>query len=190
LSISVPKGTFLLSGIPIRDIIILSEETQVMVMFEKVTEHIFIRRYQHYTDRPNIGCICGSKDTLLFDAGNSEANVKLLKQELTDAGLPMPSLVVLSHWHWDHSFGAAYWNAPVIAGQETDAQLRKMMSWKWDDASMAQRIMDGEDIVFCCEMIKREYPDRTQIQVVGADIVFDGVLTLDLGGVTCRLMHA
>lgn len=158
-------------------------------MFQKITEHIHIRQYQHYTDRPNIGIIRGSKCSLLFDAGNSRENVVLLKEELKEAGLPGPDFVALSHWHWDHSFGAAFWHVPVIAGRETDAQLWKMMLWKWDDDSMTQRIRDKEDIAFCSEMIKREYPDRDQIRVVGADIVFDGTLTMDLGGVTCQLIH-
>ena len=78
-------------------------------MFRKVTDHIYIRKYQHYTDRPNIGYIRGERAALLFDAGNSGANVQLLKEELREAGLSMPDFVALSHWHWDHSFGAPYW---------------------------------------------------------------------------------
>lgn len=159
-------------------------------MFEQVSQHIFIRKYQHYTDRPNIGLIRGRRRALLFDAGNSEAHTLLLKQELEEAGLPMPDCVALSHWHWDHSFGAAFWGAGVIAGRETDAQLRKMARWQWDDDAMQRRIDAGEEIAFCSDMIKREYPDRSKIRVVGADIVFDGRLTLDLGGVTCELIHA
>lgn len=159
-------------------------------MFQKYSEHIYIRPYQHYTDRPNIGYIRGKRGALLFDAGNSGANVELLKKELAEAGLPRPQFVALSHWHWDHSFGAAFWGVPVIAGRETDAQLRKMCAWKWDDNAMQRRIGAGEEIIFCSEMIKREYPDRGQIRVVGADIVFDGRLTIDLGGVTCQLIHA
>lgn len=159
-------------------------------MFQKLTEHIWIRKFQHYTDRPNIGYIRGDRGALLFDAGNSGANAEQLKEELRAAGLELPKLVALSHWHWDHSFGAVYWGVPVIAGRETDEQLRKMAAWKWDDESMQRRIDRGEDIVFCTEMIRREYPDRSEIRVAGADIVFDGELTLDLGGVTCRLIHA
>lgn len=159
-------------------------------MFRQVTEHIHIRKYQHYTDRPNIGCVRGSRYTLLYDAGNSGANVESLREELRRAGLQMPDFVALSHWHWDHSFGAGFWAVPVIAGRETDRQLRKMAQWQWDDASMARRIESGEDITFCTEMIKREYPDRSKIRVVGADLVFDGILILDLGDVTCVLIHA
>ena len=159
-------------------------------MFQKITENLYIRPCQHYTDRPNIGYIRGTRGALLFDAGNSGAHVELMKEELRAAGLPEPDYVALSHWHWDHSFGAGFWGAPVIAGRETDAQLRRMRTWTWDDAAMQARIDGGEEIVFCSEMIKREYPDRSKICVTAADIVFDGRLTVDLGGVTCELIHA
>lgn len=159
-------------------------------MFEKITEHIYCRPYQHYTDRPNIGWIDGNKYSLLFDAGNSEANVKLLREELKQAGLKNPDFVALSHWHWDHTFGAAFWNVPIIAGRRTNEQLKKMMLWQWDDKAMQDRIDSREDIVFCSEMIKREYPDRDQIRVVSADLVFEGNMILDLGGVEVHLIHA
>ena len=159
-------------------------------MFQKLTEHIFVRPAEPYTDRPNIGLIRGENRTLLFDAGNSAANVEKLKGELTAGGLPLPDLVAVSHWHWDHSFGMAAWGVSTIAGRDTDRQLRRMGSWKWDDEAMAERVRRREDIAFCSEMIKREYPDRSKINVTPADIVFDGCLTVELGGVTCELIHA
>ena len=159
-------------------------------MFERLTEHTYVFPCDGYTDRPNIGLIVGSKYTLLYDAGNSADHVGLMKNDLVKQGLPFPNAVVLSHWHWDHSFGASFWNVPVIAGRETDMQLQRVREWKWDDESMGQRINDGEDIKFCSEMIKREYRDRSLIKVVGADIVFDGCMTIDLGGkVVCEAIH-
>ena len=161
-------------------------------MFQKLTEHIYIRPFERYTDRPNIGLICGTKKALLFDAGNSAAHVSSIQQDLLDAGLPYPNYVALSHFHWDHSFGACAWkNAPIIAGRDTNDQLRAMQSWEWDDISIQKRLDNRTDIAFCTEMIKREYPDRSQIRVATADIIFDGSLSLDLGGgVACRLIHA
>lgn len=159
-------------------------------MFQKLTDRIYVRPFEPYTDRPNIGLICGTEKTLLFDAGNSGAHVASMKQELADAGLPYPDYLALSHWHWDHTFGAQAWNVPIIAGRETNDQLRQMQSWKWDDRSMQDRLDWGLDIKFCTEMIKREYPDRSQIQVPTADIIFDQRLTVDLGGVVCELVHA
>lgn len=158
-------------------------------MFEKLTEHIYVYPCDGYTDRPNIGLVVGSKYALLYDAGNSAAHVELLKEALTKLGISI-NFVVLSHWHWDHSFGVAFWNVPVFAGRETNEQLKVVQQWKWDDHSVADRVASGDDIVFCNEMIKREYPDRSKIKVVTADIVFDGQITIDLGGnVIVELIH-
>ena len=159
-------------------------------MFDKITEHIYIHAAEHYTDRPNIGLIVGEKHALLYDAGNSAEHVEKLKKELLEQGLPLPDHVLLSHWHWDHSFGAKFWNAEIIAGRKTSDELKKVSEWKWDEISMENRIKTGEDIVFCTEMIKREYPDRTKIEVVPADSVFDGTLDFDLGGISCQFIHA
>lgn len=160
-------------------------------MFEQLTEHIFVYPCSSHTDRPNIGLIAGEKYSLLFDGGNSPAHVALMKQDLITQGLPMPNAVVCSHWHWDHTFGCSAWHIPVIAGRETNMHLDMISkNWKWDDFSMEERVAQGEEIRFCHEMIKREYPDRSRIQVATADIVFDGHLTIDLGGnITCELIH-
>ncbi|MBR5521694.1 MAG: MBL fold metallo-hydrolase [Oscillospiraceae bacterium] len=158
-------------------------------MFNKISDRIYIQPPEHYTDRPNIGLIKGERYTLMFDAGNSGANVAELKNRLESQGLPQPDFLVVSHWHWDHTFGMHRWSAVTIAGKETNSQLQKMAQWKWDDESMAKRLETGEDIVFCDEMIKREYQDRNLIKVVPADMEFDGSMIIDLGGVTCHLVH-
>lgn len=157
-------------------------------MFNKVTDRIYIRNCEDYTDRPNIGLIIGEKFTLLFDAGNSSKHVEQMKSELSEQGLPHPDFVFLSHWHWDHSFGAKEWNVPVISEKSTAEMLKTVSEWKWDDASMNNRLISGEDIAFCNEMIKREYPNRNDISVSVPDIVFDNNLLLDLGGITCNLI--
>lgn len=159
-------------------------------MFKKITGHIYIRPCEGYTDRPNIGLIVGEKRSLLFDAGNSDAHVELMKNELSAQGLPLPDFVAVSHWHWDHSFGMSAWKVPTIVGRKTHEKLLEVSEWAWDDASMQKRIENHEDIVFCTEMIKREYPDRSKIKVVGADTVFEDKLTVDLGGITCELIHS
>lgn len=159
-------------------------------MFNKFSDRIYIQPPEHFTDRPNVGLIVGDRYTLMFEAGNSAANVELLKGRLQVQQLPQPDFVAVSHWHWDHSFGMHMWNVPTIAGKKTNNQLLKVAGWTWDDAAMDSRVETGEDIVFCNEMIKREYPDRSQIKVVGADIVFDGRMTMDLGGVVCQFIHA
>lgn len=159
-------------------------------MFEKLTDNIYMHKCEFYTDRPNIGLIVGEKHSLLFEAGNSVYHVENLKKEIEEQGLKFPSYVALSHWHWDHSFGAAAWEIPVIAGKMTNEKLREVSLWKWDDESMKERLENGQDILFCYEMVRREYPDRSVINVIPADIIFGERLILDLGGITAELIHA
>lgn len=159
-------------------------------MFEKISENLYVRPYERYSDRPNIGLIRGQDRSLLYDAGNSPLHAAAIRQDLNALGLPMPDYVALSHWHWDHTFGACGWDAAILAGCDTDAVLRRMQTWKWDKASMNDRLDRGVEIAFCHGMICREYPDPTQIRLRMADMVFDDRLTLDLGGVTCELIRA
>lgn len=158
-------------------------------MFEKITDRIYMRAAESYTDRPNVGLIVGDRYTLLFEAGNSENNARQLKSDIARLGLKMPDFVAVSHWHWDHTFGLHAWEAVTIAGEKTNRQLEKVSGWAWDDRSMKAREESGEDIVFCNEMIKREYPDRSRIKVVPAMLSFDASIKIDLGGVECVLMH-
>lgn len=157
-------------------------------MFKKITEHCFFRPAEGYTDRPNVGYVRGEKYSLIFEAGNSAANAEKLKLELMLNNLPQPSYAAVSHWHWDHSFGLHAWDCVKIAGKQTNEKLLEVSGWKWDDVSMENRIKCGKDIVFCTEMIKREYPDRSKIKVCGADIVFDKRLCVNLGGISCELI--
>lgn len=159
-------------------------------MFIKISEHTYYRPAEPYTDRPNVGFINGDRYSLLFEAGNSSENAEKLKTELFEQNLPYPDFVAVSHWHWDHSFGLFAWDSLKIDGRRTNEKLLEVSGWKWDDDSMRKRIETKEDIVFCSEMIKREYPDRSKIKVIGADIVFEEKMSIDLGGIYCELIHS
>ena len=93
-------------------------------MFENLTEHVYVYSCDGYTDRPNMGLVIGSKYAPLYDAGNSGVHVDLMRYAMSKQGVPLPPMVLCSHWYWDHGFGAAFWNAPMIAGRETNEQLK------------------------------------------------------------------
>jgi len=76
-----------------------------------------------------------------------------------------------------------------VACRLTNEALSRMSRWTWDDDAMKRRIETGEDIAFCDEHIRKEYPDRSKILVRTADVVFDDRLTIDLGGITCNLIR-
>ena len=158
-------------------------------MFERISQHVYIKAPEGYSDRPTIGYIKGDKLSLLFDSGASKYHTDEIKKDLERASLPYPSLVALSHWHWDHSFGLSEWNVPTVAVKETNKVLKKFSGLKWDEESIKERIQKREEIVFCFEMMKREYGDTRNIKVVPASIEFEKELYIDLGGISVRLIH-
>lgn len=141
------------------------------------------------TDQPFVYYVKGSRFSLLVDAGNSPENYYRLLSELETDGLPEPDLAVLTHWHWDHTFGVCAASCPVIASEETDRILARVQTWKWDDASMRKRLETGEDIPFTYECMKVQYPVTEKILVKRPDITFASDMKISLGDVTCFLHH-
>ena len=138
-------------------------------------------------DRPVLGIAAGESASLLIDGGNSPAHAG----ELLSAGLPIPPLtaIALTHWHWDHCFGAVSTGLPVIACQETERKLRWMRSLSWTDDAIAARVAEGTEMEFCRENIAIEWPgDDRKIQVPTASRIYAEGMTLDLGGLTARLL--
>ena len=104
-------------------------------------------------------------------------------------GLPAPALVVLTHWHWDHSFGLAGLTCPSLAGEHTQRELERVSRWGWTEEEMARRLATGEELPFCDTHLRREYPCPAAIAVSPADLTFSGRLRLDLGGVVAEFLE-
>ena len=75
-----------------------------------------------------------------------------------------------------------------VAARATNETLRQIQDWKWDEASMEERLRTGGDIQACVDCIRREYADPEEIRVVTAAMEIDGPVDIDLGGVTCRVI--
>lgn len=140
-------------------------------------------------DRPSLCAVVGQRRTIMLDAGASDAHTHQFLEGLAAHDVRPPDPVILTHWHWDHVFGAAAVGVPVIAQRMTAAQLNIMAKQAWDDAALDARVASSEEIAFCADNIKLELPEPRQIQIAPADIIFDERLDLDLGGVRCLIRH-
>ncbi|MDO4483564.1 MAG: MBL fold metallo-hydrolase [Clostridia bacterium] len=125
--------------------------------------------------------------SLQIDAGNSPAHLAAFRDSL--GSLLAPGMVAITHSHWDHTYGLCAADIPAVCCENTQRHLQAMSRWHWDLPAMEQRVVSGEDILFCHEHILAEYPDPQAIRVRPCDVVFSGSLTLDLGGVHAELMH-
>jgi glyoxylase-like metal-dependent hydrolase (beta-lactamase superfamily II) len=157
--------------------------------FRQATPHVHYLEPDERTDRPALGVIIGERRTLIVDAGNSAAHAHLLLGHLVAAEIPPPSLVAITHWHWDHVFGIATLNVPTLAHVETRRIVSDMARLDWSDHALDRRVEQGLEIAFCRDMIKAELPDRTDLVLRPPDIGFTERVEIDLGSVECQLIH-
>ena len=158
-------------------------------MLERLTERIWFLPGEEETDRPYLYYVNGDEKSLAIDAGNSPAHVEKFYRALEAEDLRKPEITVLTHWHWDHTFGMRAVVGKTAASTRTNEKLRQVRNWEWTRESMDLREETGEDISFCNECIRKEYGNLEEIQVVPADLEVGDRLDIALGGVTCRLLH-
>ncbi len=148
----------------------------------RLTKRVWVFPFEEERDRPNLGYIRGDKWSLAVDAGHSAKHTVLFYRALEEAGLPLPALTVLTHWHWDHTLGMHAVNGLCIANIRTDRYIRAFRDR-----------LDREGSGFFLKMhesIRREYADGGSVIAVPADILFSEEMTLDAGRCPIRLFRA
>jgi glyoxylase-like metal-dependent hydrolase (beta-lactamase superfamily II) len=156
-------------------------------MLRTLTDRIVYLPDDPATDRPLLAAILGRDAVLMIDAGNSPAHAGLFLDALTMTAHRTPDWVVLTHWHWDHSFGLSSLNMPAIGHKNTAAHLSLLQGLSWDDEALLQRVERGEEIEFCAEHLRKEYGVVRNIEVRLPTLCFRSLLIIDLGGITCEL---
>ena len=148
----------------------------------RLTERIWVYPFEEERDRPNLICVRGDRFSLAVDAGHSADHVREFYHALEEAGLPLPVLTVLTHWHWDHTFGMHAVRGLCLANERTDRYLRDFRAR-----------LEREGTAFFLAMhesIRREYADGKPVVVTPADLVFRGEMLLDAGGCPVRVFRA
>ena len=154
-------------------------------MLEQLKSNIYISDYDSSNDRPRLAYIKGSRLSVMIDAGNSPAHFNQFIHDCDQYHLKSPDFIILTHWHWDHVYGLSGTTIPAISSKLTQDKLIEMSHWKWDDESMKNRLLTGEDIEFCDTNIRIEYSNPFDIKVRNADILFEKELIINLGALTC-----
>ena len=155
--------------------------------FIKATDRIYYFSGEQETDRPFLYYIKGQNYSVAIDAGQSKEHVEQFYAAIQKEGLPLPNYTILTHWHWDHSFGLAYVHGKSISSEATKQQLVTVSTWKWNTSAMEQRLKEGVEVDFVHNCIPKVYPDLSAIQVVTPDICVNDTLVLDLGDLQIEL---
>lgn len=155
--------------------------------FLKVTDRIYLFSGEQETDRPFLYYIKGQDYSVAIDAGQSKEHIEQFYYALQKAGLSYPKYTIITHWHWDHSFGLPYIHGESISSRLTKQQLEVVSNWKWTKTDMEQRVKDGIDIEFVNVCIQKVYKDLSMIEIATTDIEVNDDMKLDLGDIQLEL---
>jgi len=148
----------------------------------RLTERIWVFPFEEARDRPNLGYIRGDRWSLAVDAGHSADHTAAFYRALEAAGLPLPGLTVLTHWHWDHTFGMHAVHGLCLANEKTNGHLL---------AFREKLAREGrESFLALHESVRREYEGNRPVVATPADMVFAGELLLDAGDCPVRVFQA
>ncbi|WP_277679607.1 MBL fold metallo-hydrolase [Gracilibacillus dipsosauri] len=147
-----------------------------------LNDRMFYYPHQPETDRPMLAYLKGEKIALAIDAGNSAAHVDEFYTALETKGLKKPDFTVITHWHWDHTFGMHHIHGLSIAHCKTNVMLENERE-RLRDNSYTKYLKEEN------EFIAREYSANQKIVVVLSDIQFKDKIVLNLGGITAEIFH-
>ncbi|GGO02837.1 MBL fold metallo-hydrolase [Saccharibacillus kuerlensis] len=161
-----------------------------MSEFERISDHIYVMHAEHTTDRPLLAAVAGSSRTLLIDGGNSAVHAAAFREYLEKEGVRAPDMMVLTHHHWDHSFGLAEWSLPTIAQRQTANILRNFSELEWNGETLERLIAEGVISERTKADMLAEYEgDLSRIRVEGPNIVFERFIDVELGDLTCEIRY-
>src|SRR5881296_3468749 len=140
----------------------------------KVSDHVYVISDRNVGLVPNVGIIVGSKATLVVDTGLGPRNGDAIVREMKKVSSNADVYVVLTHYHPEHSLGAAAFKG---------AKLLMTRIQQQDMTELGKQIQDafaGRSSVTAELLNGAVYPTP--------DILFDRDYRLDLGRVHARLL--
>ena len=137
---------------------------------KKLSERIYISPFEDLRDRPALGYVKGDKYILNIDAGYSLSHVQEYYDALKENNLEYPDMTILTHWHWDHSFGLHATKGISIAERRSNEYIKEAM----------ENPNFEEELKTTNEAFALEFKDQ-EMHIEMADITFDDTIEIDLG---------
>ena len=156
-------------------------------MLQKITDRTYYMMNRDETDRPVLGLVIGDDCCLIVDAGNSPKHAQEFKMELDKMDLPPVKYLVVTHHHWDHTFGLKEWDVVSIANHKTTEYMNVYRDFEYDDNSLELAKEQGVFNDFSIKCIQAEITDRENFAPELVDVSFEGEIKIDLGGITCEV---
>lgn len=92
--------------------------------WQEIGDRVFTRHYEFLDQQ--IGVVLGGRDVLVIDTRASPSHARVIAAELRELTKDPVSIVVDTHWHWDHSFGNSMFRpAPIWGHVRAADRLRR-----------------------------------------------------------------
>jgi glyoxylase-like metal-dependent hydrolase (beta-lactamase superfamily II) len=143
------------------------------MVWQEIADRVFTRRYRFFDQQ--IGVILGGRDVLVVDTRSTPAQAREIATELRELTHDPVSIVVDTHWHFDHTFGNSVFRPATIWGHVRAA---------------AQLVREGAAMI---EEVAREVPeiaaDVRETVIDPPERTFDDRATIELGDRVVELSY-
>lgn len=159
----------------------------------QIAEHVWLFPHDPDSSRmqPCVGVIMTPTQTVLIDAGHSPRLARRIVMQLRDLGASPISHLIYTHYHWDHTFGALLWHAPIVVAHEhcRDLMRTQYAAKPWSGIYIQEEIRLNPLRRPALKALDRAIDDWRNFRVVLPTLTFASTLELYLDGVTLRLRH-
>jgi len=122
--------------------------------WQEVGDRVFTRRYEFLDQQ--IGVVLGGDDVLLVDTRSAPSHARVLVEDVRELTRNPVSIVVDTHWHWDHAYGNSVLRPATI----------------WGHVRTAERLRD-EGPARLAELIEEVRGEEPDLAAALADVVLD-----------------
>ncbi|HET9852706.1 MAG TPA: MBL fold metallo-hydrolase, partial [Candidatus Limnocylindrales bacterium] len=143
-----------------------------MAWFE-VGDRVFTWRFEFFDQQ--IGVILGGQDVAVIDTRSTPVQAREISAAIRELTSDAVSIVLNTHWHWDHTFGNSVFRPASI----------------WGHARVPGRLLgDGPGVI---ERVAAEMPalsqDIRKVELDPPENVFDERATVEVGDREVRLSY-
>ena len=84
------------------------------MVWQEIADRVFTRRYRFFDQQ--IGVVLGGRDVLVVDTRSTPAQAREIATEMRELTRDPVSIIVDTHWHFDHTFGNSVFRPAVAWG--------------------------------------------------------------------------
>jgi glyoxylase-like metal-dependent hydrolase (beta-lactamase superfamily II) len=168
------------------------------MVWQEIGDRVFTRRYPFFNQQ--IGVVLGGSDVVVIDTRSTPAQAREIATELRELTRDPVSIVIDTHWHFDHTFGNSVFRPATIWGHVRAAErlrtlgpgrIEKVAAWVPEIAAdVREVVIDPPDQTFEDHVtvevgdrqVELQYHGRAHtdgditIEVPGANVLFAGDL--------------